>query len=158
MATHSVVQARLIMNGKDMGPHLFITQLRSLKDHTLMPGVEAGEIGPKVHGSMAAVDNGWARFTHVKLPLDRMLSRFAQIDSEGNYKTPPHSKLSYGGMIFIRAQMIGNLGWSLAKAATISTRYLHIRRQFANPELKRGDPGKCSHSILVERSEELISL
>ena len=41
-------------------------------------------------------------------------------------------------MIFIRAQMIGNLGWALAKATTISTRYLHIRRQFADPELKPG--------------------
>lgn len=58
MATHSAVQARLILDGKDMGPHLFITQIRSLEDHSLMPGVEAGEIGPKVHGGMASVDNG----------------------------------------------------------------------------------------------------
>lgn len=96
-----------------------------------MPGVEAGEIGPKVHGGMAAVDNGCsslishnpiprkldsklhpdidrnagARFTHVKLPLDRMLSRFAKIDEQGKYVKPPHSKLSYGGMIFIRASV-----------------------------------------------------
>lgn len=26
MATHGVVQARLILNGKDMGPHLFLVQ------------------------------------------------------------------------------------------------------------------------------------
>ena len=71
-----------------------------------MPGVEAGEIGPKVHDGMSSVDNGWAKFTHVKLPLNRMLNRFSQIDEAGNYKRPPHDKLSYGGMIFIRAQMI----------------------------------------------------
>ena len=32
--------------------------VRSLEDHSLMPNIEAGEIGPKVHGGMAAVDNG----------------------------------------------------------------------------------------------------
>lgn len=26
MATHGVVQARLILKGKDMGPHLFLVQ------------------------------------------------------------------------------------------------------------------------------------
>lgn len=40
-----------------------------------------------------------------------------------------HPLISDGGMIFIRAQMIGNISWSLAKASTIATRYLHIRRQ-----------------------------
>lgn len=29
MATHGVVQARLILHGKDMGPHLFICQRES---------------------------------------------------------------------------------------------------------------------------------
>ncbi|KAI5474826.1 acyl-CoA oxidase [Pseudohyphozyma bogoriensis] len=140
-ATHGVVQARLIINGKDFGPHLFITQLRSLEDHSLMPGVEAGEIGPKAHGGFAAVDNGWARFNHVRVPRSHMLARFAQVSASGEYTKPPHSKLSYGGMIFIRAQMIGGISWSLAKAATIATRYLHIRRQFADTEAKAGQEG-----------------
>lgn len=29
-----------------------------MEDHSLMPNVQAGEIGPKVHGGMAALDNG----------------------------------------------------------------------------------------------------
>lgn len=105
-----------------------------------MPGIEAGEIGPKVHGSMAAVDNGWARFNKVRIPRDQMLNRFAKVSPEGTYSKPPHDKIAFGGMVFIRAQMIANLALKLAKAVTISTRYLHCRRQFANPELKRGDP------------------
>lgn len=105
-----------------------------MDDHSLMPNVLAGEIGPKVHGGMAALDNGCTsfpplvfshrltagvggRFNHVKIPLDQMLSRFSQVSPEGKYTKPPHDKLSYGGMIFIRAQMIGNLGWQLAKGA-----------------------------------------
>ncbi|GAA5923231.1 hypothetical protein JCM3775_007473 [Rhodotorula graminis] len=141
LATHGVVQARLFLKGKDYGPHLFILQLRSLDDHSLMPGIEAGEIGPKVHGAMGSVDNGWARFNSVRIPRAHMLSRFASVDPKdgGTYKTPPHAKLSYGGMIFIRAQMISNLSWREAKAATISLRYLHMRRQFADPEVKTGE-------------------
>ncbi|GAA5920067.1 hypothetical protein JCM1841_004075 [Sporobolomyces salmonicolor] len=141
MATHGVVQARLQLDGKDMGPHLFLVQLRSEKDHSLMPGISAGEIGPKVHGAMGSLDNGWARFDKVRIPRSQMLARFAQVTAEGKYVRPPHDKLSYGGMIFIRAQMIGSLSWRLAKAATISLRYLHIRRQFADPDLKAGEPG-----------------
>ncbi|GAA6043197.1 hypothetical protein JCM8097_000317 [Rhodosporidiobolus ruineniae] len=143
LSTHGVVQARLFIKGKDHGPHLFIFQLRSLEDHSLMPGIEAGEIGPKVNGAMASLDNGWARFTHVRIPRKNMLSRFAQVspDNGGTYITPPHSKLSYGSMVYIRAQMISNLAWRLAKGVTISTRYLFQRRQFADPDLEPGEEG-----------------
>ncbi len=37
-ATHAVVMARLITKGKDHGVHPFIVQLRSLNDHTPLPG------------------------------------------------------------------------------------------------------------------------
>ena len=37
-ATHAVVMARLIIKEKDYGIHPFIVQLRSLKDHTPLPG------------------------------------------------------------------------------------------------------------------------
>ncbi|KAK4053613.1 hypothetical protein OIO90_003852 [Microbotryomycetes sp. JL221] len=141
IATHGVVQARLNIDGKDYGPHLFIVQLRSLEDHSLMPGIEAGEIGPKVHGGMAAVDNGWARFNKVRIPLNQMLNRFSKVSETGQYSKPPHDKIAFGGMVFIRAQMIGNLAWRLAKATTISTRYLHTRRQFADTSLKPGQEG-----------------
>ena len=89
--------------------------VRSEEDHSLMPGIQAGEIGPKVHSAMGSLDNGWARFDHVRIPRSHMLSRFAQVTEEGQYVRPPHDKLSYGGMIFIRAQMIGSLSWRLAK-------------------------------------------
>ena len=45
-ATHGVVQARLILpSGKDVGPHLFFVQLRSLEDHRVLPGITIGDIG-----------------------------------------------------------------------------------------------------------------
>ena len=66
-ATHGVVQAKLILpGGNDVGPHLFLVQLRSLglfpicdlfyilsyrlEDHSLCSGITAGDVGPKAGG------------------------------------------------------------------------------------------------------------
>lgn len=46
------------------------------------------------------------RFNKVRVPRAHMLNRFAQVSKEGAYTKPPHDKLSYGGMIFIRANMV----------------------------------------------------
>jgi len=98
-ATHGVVQARLILpDGKDMGPHLFLVQLRSLDDHTTMPGIMQGDIGPKTMGALGGVDNGFARFSHHRIPRSRMLSKFSQVTKEGEYVRPPHAKIGYGGV------------------------------------------------------------
>ncbi|KAI9058687.1 peroxisomal oxidase [Trametes sanguinea] len=129
-ATHGVVQARLIMpDGKDMGPHLFFVQLRSLKDHKVMPGITIGDIGPKAMTGYSAVDNGYARFDHVRVPLKYMLSAFAAVTPDGRYVQPPHAKLSYAGMLYIRSTMVTTGGWAIAKGATIAIRYATVRRQ-----------------------------
>lgn len=64
----------------------------------MLPGIKIGDIGPKAMGGMASVDNGFARFDHVRIPRGHMLSKFAQVTSEGKYVQPPHAKLSYGGV------------------------------------------------------------
>ncbi|GBE86858.1 Acyl-coenzyme A oxidase 3 [Sparassis crispa] len=129
-ATHGVVQAKLILpGGKDMGPHLFFIQLRSLKDHSVLPGIMLGDIGPKAMGGYVANDNGYARFNHVRIPRENMLSAFAQVMEDGRYVRPPHAKLSYGSMLYVRAHMISTMGWAIAKAATVSIRYATVRRQ-----------------------------
>ncbi|KAI0758856.1 acyl-CoA oxidase [Fomes fomentarius] len=131
-ATHGVVQARLILpSGKDAGPHLFFVQLRSLEDHKALPGITIGDIGPKANGGYSAVDNGYARFDHVRIPREHMLSAFASVTPEGQYVQPPHAKLSYGGMLYIRSTMVSSAGWQIAKPATIAIRYTTVRRQGA---------------------------
>ncbi|PPQ69969.1 hypothetical protein CVT24_003673 [Panaeolus cyanescens] len=129
-ATHGVVQAKLILpNGKDMGPHLFFVQLRSMDDHRVLPGIKIGDIGPKANAGFSPTDNGFARFDHVRIPKENMLSGFAQVTDDGKYIQPPHAKLSYGGMLYIRANMVTGGGWLIAKAATVSIRYATVRRQ-----------------------------
>ena len=132
-ATHAIVQCQLIIHGKSYGPHLFFVPLRSLKDGSVLPGIVAGDIGPKVYGAFGGLDNGWVRFHHVRIPRDNMLAKNAQVKKGGDYVRPPNDKLSYGGMVFIRSQMIDRQGWMLGRAITIALRYAHVRRQFRDP-------------------------
>src|SRR5258705_8911499 len=54
--------------------------------------------GPKVMRGYASTDNGFARFEHVRIPKENMLSGFAQVTDDGQYLPPPHKKIGYGGV------------------------------------------------------------
>ena len=48
-ANHAMVIAQLIDgSGKNRGIHNFLVPLRSMDDHSLLPGVTTGDIGPKI--------------------------------------------------------------------------------------------------------------
>ncbi|ORY77391.1 ER membrane protein SH3-domain-containing protein [Protomyces lactucae-debilis] len=132
MANHTVLQAQLFMNNKNLGPHLFIVPVRDLKTHEPLPGITVGDIGPKHYGGFAMVDNGFLRFSgDVRIPASNMLSRYAQIDAAGHYRPAGHAKIGYGSMVALRAGMPFVLGTELAKGVTIAIRYTTVRRQFA---------------------------
>lgn len=135
-ATHGIVQAQLRIKGKNYGPHLFYLPLRSLETGEILPNIVAGDIGPKTYDAFGGLDNGWVRFDHVQLPRFNMLQKHSQVKKGGEYVRPPSDKLSYGGMIFIRSQMIDRTGWVLSRAQTIAMRYSLVRRQFHDPESK----------------------
>lgn len=60
----------------------FIVQLRSLDDHSPLPGVTVGDIGMKFgNGAYNTMDNGVLRFDHVRIPRNQMLMRYYQIYS-----------------------------------------------------------------------------
>ncbi|KAJ8019133.1 Peroxisomal acyl-coenzyme A oxidase 1 [Holothuria leucospilota] len=113
VVTHAIVAARLITRGKDHGIHMFMCQLRSMEDHTPLPGIELGDIGPKL--GYANIDNGFLRLDHV--------------NPDGSYVAPSHSKLSYNSMVQIRTGMVLDMGSGLVKGSTIATRYSAVRRQ-----------------------------
>ena len=46
-ATHAALYAQLITKGVNHGFHVFLVQLRD-EEHRPLPGVEVGEVGPKV--------------------------------------------------------------------------------------------------------------
>ena len=123
--------ARLIVKGRDYGPHGFVVQIRDMETHQPLEGIEVGDIGPKL--GFNGVDNGWLRFNHVHIPRDAMLMRFAKVTEEGRYVPPPaeNQKASYATMVYVRATIVRDAGDFLGRAVTIATRYTAIRRQTA---------------------------
>ncbi|KAL6056203.1 Acyl-coenzyme A oxidase (Acyl-CoA oxidase) [Balamuthia mandrillaris] len=135
-ATHTVLMARLLIPDrenknkiKDYGVHGFVVQLRCLETHQPLPGITLGDIGPKM-GS-PAVDNGFMRLQGVRIPRTNMLMRHAQVEKgTGAYSKPPHSKIAYLGMVYIRVKLVLSAASALARGVTVATRYSAVRRQF----------------------------
>ena len=63
--------------------------MMQLRDHNgmLMPGVEVGEMGPKI--DTHKVNVGYARFTHVRIPRFNMFSKLFKVTREGEFIAPP---------------------------------------------------------------------
>lgn len=111
-ANTAMVIARLIDgDGIDRGIHNFLVPLRSMQDHTLLPGVTTGDIGPKI--GYNNMDNGYASFTQVKIPRRNMAMRFVHVDANGKYtkvasskEAEASSKIAYITMMQVRAMIV----------------------------------------------------
>ncbi|CAO3698935.1 unnamed protein product [Rhizopus stolonifer] len=130
-ANHAIVMARLITDGKDLGPHPFCVQIRSLENHVPLKGITVGDIGPKF--GFNSVDNGFIMFDHYRIPHISFLAKFSQVQpGTGIYSKPPNAKLSYGTMVYVRANIVMGVRYALAKATTIAIRYSTVRQQFTD--------------------------
>ena len=128
MASHAIVIARMIIDENDYGPMTFIVQLRSMKDHSLLPGVETGDIGSK-HGYNTK-DNGYAVFTNFRVPRSALLSKYIKVDREGDISLSGNPKVAYFTMMFVRISMVAEAFYYLGVALTVVMRYSAYRRQF----------------------------
>ena len=54
--------------------------------------------------------------------LDAMLMRFAKMSPEGKYTPPPaqNAKASYATLVYVRATIVEDAGWYLARSVTIA--------------------------------------
>ena len=126
--THAVVYANLVVGEKNHGPHPFMVQIRSGSDHAPCEGVTVGDIGPKL--GYNSMDNGFARFSHVKVPRKDMLRGFAKVSRKGAYsQAPGAAKVAYGIMLDVRCRIVANSAYVLARALTIALRYSCVRLQ-----------------------------
>ena len=92
-----MVMANLVIDGVSHGIHGFIVQLRSLEDHSLMPGIQTGDIGTK--SGYDSTDNGYVKFDHHRIPRLHMLMKFSVVTADGQFKRLGNDKLVYAGMV-----------------------------------------------------------
>mmetsp|Transcript_3595 Transcript_3595/g.6820 ORF Transcript_3595/g.6820 Transcript_3595/m.6820 type:complete len:382 (+) Transcript_3595:63-1208(+) len=128
---HAMVIARLIDgDGVDRGMHNFLVQTRSFDDHSLMPGVTCGDIGPKI--GYNNMDNGFAKFDHVVIPRRNMAMRFATVDENGKYSkktvSDAASKIYHITMMQVRALIVMNSSQILRMGTTMAIRYSAVCR------------------------------
>lgn len=136
-STHAVVMATLMVGEENCGIHPFIIQVRDLTTHQPLPGVEVGDIGPKLGFNM--LDNGFLRLRDLRIPRDNMLMRYAQVSPDGLFTRSRDRRLGYGTMMFTRAIITTGVARRLAAAVTIAVRYSCVRRQ-SSIEKGQGQP------------------
>lgn len=78
------MNAQLIIDGKRYGPAMFVARIRDDKTHKCVPGVEAGDIGPKY--GYNGKDNGYVKFTNYKIPRENMLMKYMKVGKDGEFE------------------------------------------------------------------------
>ncbi|XP_053382345.1 peroxisomal acyl-coenzyme A oxidase 1-like isoform X2 [Mercenaria mercenaria] len=149
-----ILMAQLYSQGKRHGIHAFVVQIRSLKDHTPLPGISVGDIGNKLgYGGM---DNGYLMFNNYRVPRDSMLMRYAKVEKDGSYVRTSSPKVTYGTMVYVRSTIVGKAATALSYVVTIATRYSAVRRQ---TEIKPGgeEPQVIDYQTQQEKIFPLLS-
>lgn len=131
-STHTCLFARLIIEGNDYGVQPFFCRVRDHSSHRPLPGVEIGDIGPKL--GYNGKDNGFIRFNKFRIPKSSHLSRYVKIDSEGGVSFEGNPKVMYVGMMKMRTAIVGVSYYNLLKASLITLRYSIKRKQFMDTE------------------------
>lgn len=75
-SNYAAVFARVIVDGNFLGVFPIIARIRD-NDHKPMPGIECGDIGPKV--GYITKDNGYLIFNNVRVPRTNLLSKLVDI-------------------------------------------------------------------------------
>lgn len=97
IATHCIAFCNTFVGGQECGIQLFIVQIRDQRTGLPMPGVEVGDMGPKI--GLDGNDNGFIRFQNVTINADQMLARWASVAIDGTFQQAPLAALAYGSTI-----------------------------------------------------------
>ncbi len=117
---------------EDHGVHAFLVRIRDDRGE-IFPGVHIEDCGAKA--GLNGVDNGRIRFDDVRIPLDALLDRFAQVSPEGAYHSPIPSPgrrffTMLGTLVAGRISVAAASQAVAKKALAIAVRYASGRRQF----------------------------
>jgi acyl-CoA oxidase len=132
----AVVFAQLEVNGQNHGVHAFLVPIRAENGDSL-PGVTIEDNGLKM--GLNGVDNGRIWFDHIKVPRVELLNRFADVTSEGQYRSDIQSQAArffamIGTLVSGRISIAATANSAAKSALTIAVRYAARRRQFGSPK------------------------
>ena len=135
MANHALVMAKIKVPEEDgdvndygVGP--FVVQIRDRDTHKHMPGIKTGDMGPKF--GYSSKDNGWMTMDNVRIPRENLLSRFTEIDKEGDFSLNADPRALFSVMLRTRVFLFSTIPIAAIGALTIAIRYSLVRRQFKN--------------------------
>ena len=104
-----------------------------------LPGCEMGDIGPKF--GYNSKENGYLIFKNYRIPRKNIvthsqiilnqLSRYVQVDREGNFAQIGDKRLLYSTIMQSRVLICNWIVSALLNSLTISIRYAAVRRQFS---------------------------
>ena len=132
VSNHALLVAQLKINGQAYGPHPFMVPIRDLKTNEPLPGIDVGDIGPKMGANF--LDNGFIGFKNVRIPKKNMLNRYSRINEDGNYELLESKsiKILFLTLLKGRVEIIRGACFPLSIALTIAIRYSNYRRQFTD--------------------------
>ncbi|KAK7464559.1 hypothetical protein BaRGS_00037894, partial [Batillaria attramentaria] len=142
----AIVLAQLIVKGKNHGLHPFLVPLRSMEDHTPLPGISVGDIGPKM--ALNCIDNGFLIMKNVRIPRENMFMKNAEVTRDGRFISRGVDKANYATMVLVRVKITRWAFESLSDGATTAVRYSVVRRQSS---LK---PGERELQVLDYQSQQ----
>lgn len=73
---YGIVFAQAIVNSEKKGVFPFLVEIKD-KDYNWMPGIDGGDIGPKL--SWNTTENGYITFNNVRVPKDDLINKYVQI-------------------------------------------------------------------------------
>jgi acyl-CoA oxidase len=128
IATHCVLYAQLIIDGKEHGVQVFIVQIRD-ENHLPLKGIRLGDLGNKMGDG--GNDTGFMIMEDVRIPRDYMLMKYRRVTQKGKFEDviKADAKVHYTTMMTTRATMVHTAAARLAYASTIAVRYSCVRQQ-----------------------------
>eukprot|EP01117_Protostelium_nocturnum_P012331 TRINITY_DN4540_c0_g1_i1.p1 TRINITY_DN4540_c0_g1~~TRINITY_DN4540_c0_g1_i1.p1 ORF type:complete len:754 (-),score=248.75 TRINITY_DN4540_c0_g1_i1:175-2205(-) len=148
-ANYTCLMAKLIVNGKNYGLHPFLVPIRSLVDHTPLPGVHVGDMGHKP--GLNGIDNGFIGFDNFRIPRENLLNFLADVLPDGTY-TAEHIPANQRFALLLNPLSAGRVGivgvcqTNLINALTIAIRYSAVRKQFG--------PGKEEIAVIEYQTQQ----
>ncbi|MBV9299082.1 MAG: acyl-CoA dehydrogenase family protein [Verrucomicrobia bacterium] len=132
----AVVFAQLEVEGEKHGVHAFLVPIRG-ENGSPLPGVTIEDNGLKM--GLNGVDNGRIWFHNVKVPRVEMLNRFAEVTTEGRYRSDIQNQgarffTMIGTLVSGRISIAATANSATKSALTIAIRYAARRRQFGSPK------------------------